>query len=398
MLHPRLAFVTFLTALANGACFVLTDNTGVPTDAPSGDAMTHTPTIDGGTDARTSDAGGGTGRDAATDAPAKEPLHGLVAMSPLAFLNNPSVNSTPNNNMAEINAHPRIYVAAVINVTWAQIEPTRGTYVFDAIEGALSTIATYNATYPVHPVVAKLRVYAGATSPSWLPALAGGSVTITGLMNPITIPTFWTAAYRAEWQSVQRALAARYDADPRIAEIGMTSCMSVTAEPFFIPVDATSIAALHAVNFDDAQFQTCLGGALEDYAPWVLTPVDYSFNPFRATDGMKTLYEQAVTTPIMMAWRSARGNLGVISNHDLECPLGSNLPPLYTELTALGAPMVFQGFGPAIMWPSAMALGFATGASEIEIFPTTAANGQASITLAQLKLWSTWSAGTATCP
>jgi hypothetical protein len=371
----KLGLVALLTALASSACVVVT-----------------------GADPTSSDPGGDTGPDAASDATAKEPIHGLVAMSPLAFLNNPSVDSTPNNSMAEINAHPRVYVAAVINVTWAQIEPMRGTYVFDAIEDALATIATYNATYPAHPVVAKLRVYAGATSPSWLPPVAGGSVTITGLMNPITIPTFWTAAYKTEWQSVQQALAARYDADPRIAEVGMTSCMSVTAEPFFIPVDATSIAALHAAKFDDTQFQACLSGAMDDYAPWVLTPVDYSFNPFRATDGAKTVYEQSVTTAIMTAWRSTRGDLGVISNHDLECPLTSNLPPLYTELTALGAPMAFQGFGPNITWPSAMALGFATGASEIEIFPTTAANGQASITLAQLKSWSTWSAGSATCP
>jgi hypothetical protein len=374
-------------------------------DAHRHDAAVDAATTDSGnedasaTNAAIPDAGGDTGLDAGADAAPKEPLHGLVAMAPLAFLNNPTVNSTPNNDMAEINVHPRVYVAAVINVTWAQLESTRGTYAFDAIESALSTIATYNATYPAHPVVGKLRVYAGATSPSWLTALAGGSATIMGLKNLITIPTFWTAGYKTEWQSLQQALAARYDADPRIAEIGMTSCMSVTAEPFFIPGDPTSIAALQAAGFDDQQFETCLSGVVDDYLPWVRTPVDYSFNPFRSTDGTQVVYEQLVTTSIMTAWRSKRGNLGVISNHDLDCPVTGNLPPLYTELSTLGPPMEFQAFGPTIpSWPNAIALGLATGASEIEIFPTTDAGGQAPITLAQLQVWATWSPGSGTCP
>ena len=46
---------------------------------------------------------------------------------------------TPDNTMAELNAHPDIYVAAVINVTWEQLEHTEGTFDFSSIEAAIAS-------------------------------------------------------------------------------------------------------------------------------------------------------------------------------------------------------------------------------------------------------------------
>lgn len=212
----------------------------------------------------------------------KPPLCGLVAMGPLRFL---VAGGPPDNSLREVTAHPGLYAGAVLNVTWAELEPGRGRFDFATIDRGLARVAADNAAGNAGPALrAKLRVFAGRAAPDWVKAMSGGMTTVQGTRFTMEVPRFWTAPYRQAWQELQQALATRYDADPRLAEVAVSSCATLSDEPFVLPATQAGIAALHQAGFTDAAYRACLAGAIEDYAPWRRTALDYTFAPFRDTD------------------------------------------------------------------------------------------------------------------
>jgi hypothetical protein len=307
-------------------------------------------------------------------------------MGSLGFNNNPA-EPTPDNGMEEMNAHPAVYAGADINVTWAQLEPQRGVFDDSAIVSALSNVATYDAKYPATPVAAKLRIYAGGNVPPWLMQLTGGPITIANASGSTQIAAFWSSTYDLAWQALQAHLAAEYDGTSAIEEVAVSSCSSVTAEPFILSFDAISLANMRAHGFDDAAYENCLSNAANDYAAWKKTPLDYTFNTFIATDGPTPTADPSVTISVMQAWRSALGGRAIVANHGLQPTIATGAEPIYAELRTLGPPMEFQGISPTIDWNSSIALALTYHPSEIEIWPSIAAGGSADITEAQLQGW-----------
>ena len=71
--------------------------------------------------------------------------------------------------------------------------------------------------------------------------------------------------YAAAWRQLQTQLAAKYDTNPLIQEIAVTSCTSFSAEPFFLPdehvgvkdepLPDTTMPALHEAGYNDATYQ-----------------------------------------------------------------------------------------------------------------------------------------------
>ncbi len=291
----------------------------------------------------------------------------------------------PDNGMEEINAHPGVYVGTDVNVTWAQLEPSQGVFDDSAIDNALATIGTYNAKYPATPVAAKLRVYAGPNVPAWVFSVAGGPITVSNSKGSMQIAAFWSGRYDAAWRALQAHLAARYDASSAIAEVAVSSCSSLSAEPFVISLDTASLSAMRAFGFDDAAYMGCLTNAAGDYAAWKMTPLDFTFNTYRLSDGSSLQADPAFTTGVMASFRSSLGSRAVVANHGLQSPLDAGAQPIYTEIGTLGPPAEFQGYSPTIDWPSSVALAVSYGASEIEIWPTVAAGGSANLSLAQLQ-------------
>ncbi len=311
----------------------------------------------------------------------KTPIHGLLSMGSLSFTHQ---GGLPDNGMEEINAHPGVYSGAVINVTWAQLEQTQGNFDDSAIDSALSTIAAYNAKYPATPVVAKLRIDAGANVPAWVMQVAGGPIGVTGKYGTIEIAAFWTTAYDVAWQALQAHLASVYDRSAAIAEVAISSCSSQTDEPFVIALDSASLAAMRPFGFSDATLMACLTNATSDYAAWKNTPLDFTFNQFRLSDGPSLVPDPAFTTLVMQEFRSAIGLRGVIANHGLQSPLASGAQPVYDEIATLGPPIEFQAYSPLVDWPSTFALGLTYHPTEFEIWQTIAAGGQANLSQAQL--------------
>ena len=103
-------------------------------------------------------SGGSTG---GTTSNGKPVLKGLVTQG-----STPSPGSLPANTFAELNAHPQVYSAAVIDLYWSQLEPSQGVFDDSALVSALASLAAYNAKYPATPVVAKLRIFMGLGTPA----------------------------------------------------------------------------------------------------------------------------------------------------------------------------------------------------------------------------------------
>jgi hypothetical protein len=68
---------------------------------------------------------------------AKTPLRGLIDMGDISFHRK---GGAATNNVAELNPYAGSFGGIAINVSWSQIEPTRGSLVTDGINHALADI------------------------------------------------------------------------------------------------------------------------------------------------------------------------------------------------------------------------------------------------------------------
>jgi hypothetical protein len=354
----------------------------------------------------------GMGSISTASAQTKLPIEGLVSMGSVVF-NHQAQGTLPDNTMEEITTHVGVYQGAVINVLWSQLEPSQGTYDFSAINTALATISAYNTANPTAPVVrAKLRVNAGAGTPSWIFGLTCGTGLLCGPIavqrdtGMINIGAYWAPAYKTQWRALQAQLAASYDGNPAIAEVAVTSCSSDTDEPFIVPTDTTSQTNLRAFVYTDTKEQNCLTQAEStDYTAWVYTPLDFPFNPLRLTDSTwrSGTYTSNATfsTTLMNTFRTDYGTRAIVSNHDLVDPILTPLVPIYNELTSLynagqaQMPPVtsyeeLQGYSPTINWSDAINyVALPYYATEVEVWLTTDAGngGLAPVHCADLQTW-----------
>lgn len=334
---------------------------------------------------------GSTGPTGTTGSTSKPVLKGLVTQGPSVL------NTPPANNFEELNAHPGVYSAAVIQATWAQLEPSQGVFDDSVITTALAKLATYNNSNSGAPVVGKLRVFAGVGTPQWV-INATGAVTVTTSNGTGTAGEFWTPQYRTFWQGLQNHLAAVFDTNAMIGEVAITSCSTLTAEPFIIPNNTSAIATLHAAGYTDALGMACLSNAPADYAAWTQTPLDYTFNTFSATDSGFAVANATFPMQLMASFRTSLGLRAVVANHGLQTVLTTDASTVYPEFTALYtqaaaatpatiSPLEFQTYSPSVDWPSTIALGLTYHPTEIEIWDTTSAGGSAPLTQAQLSGW-----------
>jgi hypothetical protein len=320
-----------------------------------------------------------------TAAAPKPPLCGLVAMGRVHFQ---KTGEDPDNSLREPNAHPGIYVAAVIMAKWSQLQPSPRALDTTTIDTGLAAIRRYNAAHPRAPMSAKLRIFAGPSAPAWAKSLGGAPVPIELDAEQVQIGRFWTASYRDAWRQLQQSLAARYDADPLVSEVAASSCSVASAQPFGVKVFLDSAAALRAAGFSDAAYKACLLGVPDDYAAWQHTPIDYTFGTFQDTDSGRGVHDPAFTVQDMRAFRARLGARAVLATHSLRAPLPAGLQPLYQTLQTLGPPIEFQTLNPHIDLDAAVRLGLEYHPTEIEIWDSSAAGGPAEVSLPMLQSWS----------
>lgn len=315
----------------------------------------------------------------------KTSMHGLVTMGALAPMF--TKDGHADNTLKEANAHPGVYSGVVLQVSWQEIEPTEGILDLSRIQDGLDAVRLYNSKYPGSPLRAKLRVYAGWNVPEWVVRRSGSRVLLDDRNGAVAAARFWTPTYRAAWRTLQGLLAARYDNDPLLAEVAVSSCSTLSDEPFILPATPANLVRLHAAGFTDAAYKDCLRGAIVDYAPWKLTAIDYTVNPFHDTDAGHERLDDAFTLEVLEAFRATYKDRAVLANHGLQSPLAQRQLSLYAALRRLGPPIEFQTISPVVDFDASFDLGMKYRATEIEIWNTNDVGGHADISYQQLKRW-----------
>ena len=132
---------------------------------------------------------------------------------------------------------------ASVKLPWNTIETARGAYDFSYVDKVLRE----------HPAQKfRLRFMAGIHAPQWVKDHSGGCVNVTpdsGNGGTGCVPRFWTDNYHADYVSLMRAVANRYETDPQVVEIANSECTTIYAEPFILGADNASIDRLRLGRF-----------------------------------------------------------------------------------------------------------------------------------------------------
>lgn len=313
----------------------------------------------------------------------KHPLQGLISMGDVSFHRNDG--ETPDNSLEYIFAKPGVLDGVVLNFTWAQLEPQPNALTTEVIDQALKQVRSYNKRYPKTPLGVRLRIYAGPNAPKWVKKLGGSPVEIQYRGINLTIGRFWSTSYNRAWRNFQKQLAEKYDTDLLINEVAMTSCSSITSEPFVFAGGEKSLKSMHKAGLSDGKYRKCLMQAPEDYKDWQHTSIEYAFNSFRLSDSGVPNQASTVMVKTMNMWRKKLGSRGIVSNHKLQSPTPRELTPIYSAIRKVGPPIEFQLNAPkGLDWDATIRYGVSLGASAIEIWPETFTQ----IPSQKLKQWS----------
>jgi hypothetical protein len=155
-----------------------------------------------------------------------------------AHVKTQSTTATTGDTVAELVKNP--YVAGTqISYSWADLEPAEGDYQWDRIEQDLEPWAKEGKKCWIEIRTAERRDREGKRgTPAWVYAKGvpkvGGSTTAP-------YPVFWNATYQKHWGSFVRALAKKFDGDPRI-EFVSTGGYSAGHEPNLTASDNEKLA------------------------------------------------------------------------------------------------------------------------------------------------------------
>jgi hypothetical protein len=321
----------------------------------------------------------------AADPQIKPPIRGLVSMGAYRFVGK---GGDPVNTLEPLNAKAGIFGGLVIIATWKQLQPTATSEIGEnnVIDQALAEVRAYNARNPAKPLAVKLRVWGGFEAPDWAMQLGGAPIVTEHNGRQRVLGRFWSEAYRQAWSRFQAQLAAKYDARPLIREVAVTSCMSFTAEPFFLPNEPTVANPLRGAGYTDAAHRQCLEHAVADYAPWKASRLVLSLNPFYGLS--RKVGDVAFTERVMRSCRQAVGRRCVFDNHDLDANPPKSLLPIYAVMQRMGPEIQFQTLHTTPEdFEGTIKKGVSLGASSIELWQDY--QGFPLVPDATLKRWAT---------
>lgn len=317
----------------------------------------------------------------------KPPLRGLLSMGAFKFTGN---DSDPVNSLDAIEAkEPGIFGGIVILGSWREMQtaPNAGITADNGVDKGLALVREYNRKHPDHPLGVKLRIWSGRLAPDWAKQIGGPMIHVVHNKKEHTVGRFWSPEYRARWRHFQQLLAEKYDKDPLIQEVAVTSCQSDTAEPFYIPDEASYKNPLEQAGFKPFQFKKCLMESLDDYSVWKETNVETPLNPVYMPLGAKTADHQ-FTFQYMTKCRQQLGARCVFDNHDLDTPAGTpkSIVPIYDQMKKMGGAIEMQTFHETpTNWENTFKYALSIGAGSIELWQDY--GGFPKVPDAQLKQW-----------
>jgi len=310
---------------------------------------------------------------ATAHAQTKAVIAGFIDMQTITWHNQD--DGAPTFTLHNVKRYSGVFGGIVLNATWAEMQPqANGPLVTKRINNALAQVQRYNDENPAHPLGVKLRIFSGNQAPPWAKAIDGGPITIqrnpqgcpSGFC-PITIGKVWDAQYIAAWRAFQRKVAARYDANPLIRSVAITSCTMETDEPFVMPIQQPV-----PTGYTDAAGKACLRGAVNDYAAWRTTPIDYTINAFLPiqTGGAPDV---AFSVAIMDECRSKLGARCELGNHAFGADLTGKNVNIVQAISDKGAPIHYQTVGPNspafVSWSATVNAARQYNATALELWP-----------------------------
>jgi hypothetical protein len=304
---------------------------------------------------------------AAQDVRVKPAIRGLVSMGAYKFV---GYGGEPVNTLEPLNAKPDIFGGLVVVASWAQLQPESTSTIAsgNVIDKAMAEVRAYNAKHPDKPLAVRLRIWGGFMSPDWAMKLGGEPIAAVHNTKNRHVGRFWSPAYRQAWERLQEQLAAKYDSWPLIREVSITSCMSFTAEPFFLPTEDGVQQPIRQAGFTDKAYKECLTHALDDYAPWKSSRLVLSVNPLRTAVGQGN-GDPDFTMGIMRDCRKRLGVRCVFDNHNLDTNLPRALAPLYALMKQLGPEIAYQtGVTNPQDFDGTIKMGVDQGATSIELW------------------------------
>jgi hypothetical protein len=305
----------------------------------------------------------------------KEPLRGLISMGAYKFA--PALGE-PDNSSDTVRQKAGLLQGIVILASWRSLEPspTSGLADNNEIDQGLSNVRKYNQDYPNAPLAVKIRVWGGFWAPDWVIEDSGGKIPLVhtnfrGVAKDRTLGHVWDDRYHLRWAHLQQLLAAKYDGDPLVHEVAVTSCMMFTAEPFSIDTRPAAVDPLRKAGMTDANYQACLNKIVDDYAPWKTTRFETPLNPFKDTDSGHPKHDVNFTLGWMADCRKRAGDRCVFDNHDLDVPakVDKDLQTIYETMKKSGAEVEFQtgGASPPDLG-AVIGYGVSMGATSIELY------------------------------
>lgn len=303
----------------------------------------------------------------------KDPLRGIISMGAYNF----GLNSEPVNTISPVSQKAGLLQGIVLIATWRNLEPTAtsGLAADNEIDQGLAAVRKYNQQNPTAPLAVKIRVWGASWAPEWVMAASGGKFSVVhtnvnGKKEERPLGHVWSDAYRSAWAHLQQLLAAKYDSDPLIHEVAVTSCMMFTSEPFSIDTTPGALEPLRHNGLTDANYQTCLKGIVDDYSPWQATRFETPLNAYIGTDSGKPVKDVNFTLGWMADCEHRGGGRCVFDNHDLAVPVVTpELQTLYSAMKNSHSEVEFQTLqATPNNLRDVIASGVQLGASSIELY------------------------------
>jgi hypothetical protein len=236
-----------------------------------------------------------------------------------------------------------------VYVKWSDLQPTPTGPIAtnNPIDKAIARLRLVEQKNPGTHLNLKLRVMAGISSPTWAKKIGGPAVTIedpkfTGVKG--TIGRFWTNAFHKAYKGLMSKLAAKYDGVPELADVAMSRCMTITAEPMIRPFyDQTTVHNLLAAGYSAGKDKTCQQEQITDATLWTTTHSSLSFNGFvdLSSSGRRSM-DWPFTRSLMDLCHHILGPRCTIENNDMVANPSAYYLQLYSSIASHGAPIAIQ--------------------------------------------------------
>lgn len=245
-------------------------------------------------------------------------------------------------------ANPRNDALAgfVIEMNWAELEPSRGVYQFQGIRSGLDWAAANGKRV-------RLRVQPGDGAPQWAKDLDGGAIPWRDHDKDVDTTTgrFWLdgGEYQKAWQDLQTALAAAFDGDPALAEVNICGAGSMTCEVFLLQLEdrlvggdkKTNREHLLEAGFTDAARDKAI--ATDNAfmgAAWTSTYLTLWVHPYFTLTGVSQSKALEIADAAFFA--NPRIVLGHTGADELSTQPGKGTNDLYTHFLDAGEPFTLQ--------------------------------------------------------